>query len=82
MTDAAQNNWENHWQQNWFYVKFVCVCLSEDNAYQDEVDCTNDADFTVEEIGNGRFQTSFPVAKYVTFFPWFVPSYKYIFFLI
>lgn len=35
----------------------------EDSVYQDEVDCTNDTDFTVEETGNGRFQTSFPVAN-------------------
>lgn len=35
----------------------------EENVYQDELDCTSETDFTVEETSNGKFQTSFPVAS-------------------
>ena len=51
----------------------VCVCVAEDSVYQDELDCANDeTDFTVEEVANGKFQSSFPVAKYVSSLAFFL----------
>lgn len=38
--------------------------LTEDSVYQDEVECGGErVDFQVEQLNNGKFQTSFPVAK-------------------